>query len=179
MNKFRLQFDEHSCWGCKSCEVACRLENKIPEGIKCLEIMEDGPKMVDGKLDFIYRARVCRHCDDPPCLVVCPAEAIIKREDGIVVLNYAECSGCGSCISACPYEAISLDEAEGIARKCNLCSHRVDHGLYPACADNICLGHCIYFGPADKIDEMIRDKPWLKERINQAQRDLTRQLNRK
>lgn len=179
MDKYKLKFDEYSCWGCKSCEVACKLENKTPNGMKYLEIVEDGPKTIDGKLDFVYRARVCRHCDDPPCIDVCPTEAITKRDDGIVVLNSDECSGCGSCISACPYQAISFDDTEGVARKCNLCSHRVDHGLYPACADNICLGHCIYFGPADTIDEMVQDKSWLKERLNQAQADRARQMKHK
>ena len=50
------------------------------------------------------------------------------------------------CIQACPYDAITFDEKSGIARKCNLCYDRVTNGLYPACADNICLAHCIYFG---------------------------------
>jgi len=50
-------------------------------------------------------------------------------------------------------------------KKCNMCYHRVDNGLIPACADNVCLAHCIYFGDARKIDKMIEEKFWLKARI--------------
>lgn len=178
MHKFTLRFDEYSCWGCRACEVACALENKTPDGVKYLEIFEDGPKKVDGKPSFIYRARVCRHCDDPPCAAACPVEAIVKREDGIVILNPDECTGCQSCMEACPYTAISFDSEAGVARKCNLCSFRVDHGLYPACADNICLAHCIYFGDPGEIDSIMTQKPWLKKRMEQAAAEVARQTKK-
>ena len=109
-------------------------------------VSEDGPKMLDGRLHFIFQVNVCKHCDCPPCADACPNEAISKRADGIVVMDYDKCSGCRSCIEACPYNAISFDPDKGIAQKCNLCHHRIDKGLIPACADNVCLGHCIYFG---------------------------------
>jgi Fe-S-cluster-containing dehydrogenase component len=81
----------------------------------------------------------------------CPVVAIRKREDGIVVLNHDECTGCEMCIDACPYDAIAFDEQNSVARKCNLCYQRVDSGLLPACADNVCLGHCIHFGEEKKV----------------------------
>ncbi len=69
------------------------------------------------------------------------------------------CISCGCCcIQACPYDAISFDEKSGIARKCNLCYDRVTNGLYPACADNVCLGHCIYFGDLVEIEKKIVQK---------------------
>jgi Fe-S-cluster-containing dehydrogenase component len=48
-------------------------------------------------------------------------------------------------MEACPYDAIAFDGDRDVALKCNLCFHRVDKGLVPACADNICPAHCIYF----------------------------------
>ena len=59
------------------------------------------------------------------------------------------CRGCEACVDACPYGAIVFDAARGIARKCDLCYRRVDQGLYPACADNVCLAHCISFVKVD------------------------------
>jgi Fe-S-cluster-containing dehydrogenase component len=148
-----LEISEAFCWGCKTCEVACKQENRAADGVKLISIREDGPKIVAGKLDFSFRVTVCRHCDEPPCIDVCPAEAVAKRPDGIVVLDSAACTGCGACLEACPYHAIAFDAEKGVAQKCNLCHHRVDKGLIPACADNVCPGHCIRFGDPQAIGQ--------------------------
>ena len=145
MIKFNLTIDNHLCWGCKTCEVACKQENRMDEGVKLISVHEHGPELIDGKLEFIFQVDRCRHCDDPPCAETCPEEAISKREDNIVIMDYDLCSGCQACIDACPYDAIAFDENKCIAQKCNLCHHRVDQGLIPACADNVCLAHCIHF----------------------------------
>jgi len=76
---------------------------------------------------------------------VCPESAIEEREDGVVILDQEKCSACGLCANECPYNAISLDPESGLAYKCNLCFQRIDKGLIPACADNVCLAHCISF----------------------------------
>jgi Fe-S-cluster-containing dehydrogenase component len=109
-------------------------------------------------MEFQYRVDVCRHCEGPPCAEACPEEAIIVRPDGIVILDGERCSGCQACLAQCPYGAIGFDEENQKALKCNLCSHRVDQGLYPACADNVCLAHCIYFGDPEKIRSAIEGK---------------------
>ena len=156
MNKYALVIDHESCWGCKTCEVACKQEFNVPDGVKLISVSEDGPKVADGESDFVFRVDVCRHCDEPPCIDACPEEAITKRDDGIVVMEYEKCTGCQSCIEACPYDAIDFDDEEGIAQKCNLCHHRVDKGLIPACADNVCLAHCIYFGDPEEIKQQTK-----------------------
>ena len=145
MKTLTLAVEEKYCWGCRTCEVACKQENRSPEGVKLISLREDGPREMHGKLDFIFRVDVCRHCDDPPCVEACPAAAIAKREDGIVILDETECTGCQECLEVCPYNAIDFDEEGEVARKCNLCFHRVDRGLLPACADNVCPAHCIDF----------------------------------
>ena len=144
-----LEIDQESCWGCKTCEVACKQENRAAEGIKLICVSEDGPRMIGGRLDFVFRVDLCRHCDDPPCADACSEEAIVKRSDGIVVLDDERCSGCYACLPACPYDAIEFDKDKGIAQKCNLCHHRIENGLIPACADNVCPAHCIHFSIAD------------------------------
>jgi Fe-S-cluster-containing dehydrogenase component len=151
MTKRTLAIGEDFCWGCRTCEVACKQEHRAPDGVRLIRVLEDGPREVDGRLDFRYRVAVCRHCEDPPCAAACPAEAITVRPDAIVVLEDAACTGCEACRPACPYEAIAFDEARGRAIKCNLCHHRVDQGLVPACADNVCPGHCMRFGSPEEI----------------------------
>ena len=151
MTTLGIYIDEQACWGCKTCEVACKQEMKAPTGVRLIEVGEDGPKIVDDAPFFTYRITICKHCDEPPCADACPDEAIAKRSDGIVIMDYDRCTGCQLCIEACPYDAIDFDDDKGVAQKCNLCHHRVDRGLIPACADNVCLAHCIYFGDPDTI----------------------------
>ena len=145
MKRFALRTDDERCWGCKTCEAACKQENRAPDDVKLIRVTEDGPRLEGGRWHFVFRPVRCRHCDDPPCALACPAEAIAKRGDGIVVLDTGACTGCRACLEACPFDAIDFDAALNVARKCNLCHHRVDRGLVPACADNVCLAHCIRF----------------------------------
>lgn len=154
MKRYSLMIDHTSCWGCKTCEVACKQEHDPGHGVRFIQVWEDGPKLIDGRLDTIFRVSICQHCESPPCAEVCPVEAITQREDGIVILNEEHCTGCQACIAACPFGAIVFEPEKKIARKCNLCYQRVDQGLFPACADNICLAHCIYFGEAEDIQKM-------------------------
>ena len=145
MVTYKISIDEHLCWGCKTCEVACKQENRAADGLKLISVQENGPRVNDDNLEFSFAVNLCRHCDDPPCVEACPEDAIGKRQDGIVIMDYDLCSGCQACIEECPYDAIVFDDDKGIAQKCNLCHHRVDEGLIPACADNVCLAHCIHF----------------------------------
>ncbi len=145
MKKYRLTIDHERCWGCLTCEVACKQENRAAEGVKLIEVQEIGPKAENDHLEFSFFVNVCRQCDDPPCVDACPEEAILQGIDGIVFLNDDLCTGCRLCLDACPYKVIAYNHEKGIVQKCNLCQHRVDHGLLPACADNICLAHCISF----------------------------------
>ena len=161
MKKHALIIEEYACWGCMACETACKQEyNPVnaAHAVKYLTVRGDGPKLMNGKLDFLWRVNVCKHCEEPACIKACPVEAITKREDGIVILDQDKCTGCRCCIEECPYQAIGFDDEKQSAFKCNLCHHRVDQGLYPACADNVCLGHCIYFGDPAEIEKKILEK---------------------
>lgn len=153
MKPYELVIDHEACWGCRTCEVACKHELSAPGGVQLIYISENSRDDADGRPQFSYQVNLCVHCDDPPCLDVCPEEAITKREDGIVVLDHSRCSGCQACLDACPYEAIAFDQETQVAHKCNLCHNRVDNGLVPACADNVCLAHCIYFGDPQSVAE--------------------------
>jgi Fe-S-cluster-containing dehydrogenase component len=165
MTDYRLAIDHLACWGCRTCEVACKQENHASDGVRLIAVTEAGPHVSAGGFTYSYRVNVCRHCDDPPCVAACPVEAISRREDGLVILETADCSGCGLCVDACLYGAIAFDHQEGRAYKCNLCIQRVERGLIPACADNVCRGHCIYFGPADQLKQMVTEKSLLTQRL--------------
>lgn len=152
MKPYELVIDEKACWGCRTCEVACMQELNIDGAVQIITVDSDESEAPDGLPQFTFRVNVCRHCDEPPCADACPEEAIVRREDGIVVLTEELCNGCQACMDSCPYDAVAFDEERLVARKCNLCHHRVDQGLIPACADNICLSHCIYFGSPEDIE---------------------------
>ena len=73
------------------------------------------------------------HCEDPPCVPVCPTGASFKRkEDGIVLVDYDKCIGCKYCSWACPYGAREFDAAQGVMKKCTLCVDRIYDESLPA-----------------------------------------------
>ena len=98
MNKHALIIEEFACWGCRACETACKQEHNpihAPDAIKYLSVWGDGPKVMNGRLDFMWRVSVCKHCDDPICAKACPENAIVKDpETGIVLTDYEKCNGC-------------------------------------------------------------------------------------
>ena len=63
----------------------------------------------------------CQHCDNPPCVKVCPTGASYKRKDGIVLVNKDQCIGCKYCLAACPYN-VRIITKEGYIEKCRFCS---------------------------------------------------------
>jgi len=98
MNKHALIIEEFACWGCRACETACKQEyNPVDraDGIKYLSVWQDGPKLMNGKLDLLWRVKVCKHCNEPICAKACPEEAITKdQETGIVLSDNEKCNGC-------------------------------------------------------------------------------------
>jgi Fe-S-cluster-containing dehydrogenase component len=144
--------DFEYCVGCRACEVACKQENNIPVGIKWINVVKIGPRMVGDKLKMDFVPMRCRHCGKAPCIDVCPEKAITKRPDGIVLINPELCTGCMSCAEACPFGVIQLNNKTQVAEKCTLCVQRVDVGLEPACVHN-CFSKCMYFGT---INEFMR-----------------------
>jgi Fe-S-cluster-containing dehydrogenase component len=83
-------------------------------------------KQEDKPAQVTHFPKSCLHCEDAPCVTVCPTGASYKRvEDGIVLVNESDCIGCGLCAWACPYGAREMDAAEGVMKKCTLCVDRI------------------------------------------------------
>ena len=147
-----MLIDLTRCIGCDACTVACKQENGTPLDTFFARVLnvEVGEYP---NVKRVYIPVLCNHCDDAPCLKACPNKAIVRRNDGIVLVDQDRCRGTGACVSSCPYGNIILSETDswylknepyeeeyvkprlhqGVARKCTYCAHRVDDGLNPAC----------------------------------------------
>lgn len=139
--------DQRTCIGCHACTVACKTEHDIPVGQfrTWLKYVDNGSFPDTTRSFGVMR---CNHCTDAPCVKICPTESLFKREDGIVDFDQERCIGCKSCMQACPYDAIYIDKDTSTAAKCNLCAHRVDEDLEPACVV-VCPTHSIWVGDLD------------------------------
>lgn len=170
MVKWGMVIDLRKCVGCGTCVMACKVSNHLPKGVyftKVLDYEEGSYPNVKRKFLVVQ----CMHCEEPPCLDVCPTGATYRRDDGAVLIDHNKCIGCKSCIMACPYgarsyiedyEAYYKDEKSpfdelieekwrvGVTVKCTLCVDRIDEnlkkGLKPgvdAEATPMCVVSCI------------------------------------
>lgn len=139
--------DGRKCIGCHACSVACKSENQVPLGVNrtWVKYVEKGSFPDTRRYFTVLR---CNHCEEPPCVDICPVEALHKRDDGIVDFDSRRCIGCKACAQACPYNAVYIDPESGTTAKCSYCSHRVEIGMKPACAV-ICPQQAIVSGDLD------------------------------
>ena len=151
--------DISKCEGCYCCQIACKDEHCgndwTPYAKPQPEIGQFWLKvnqLVRGskpKIKLTYIPVMCMHCANAPCIEACPTEgAIYTREDGLVIIDPAKCSGCRQCISACPYGVIYFNSPYNIAQKCTGCAHLLDRGwpiTEPRCA-NSCGTTALLFG---------------------------------
>lgn len=153
---------------CHSCEVACKQENDIPQGVWRIRVIEIGPMELNDKLRLIHVAVRCMHCINPPCVDVCPTKAINKEADGIVLINEGMCIGCKKCIEVCPLGAITFNHQKNVMEKCTLCVHRVRKGLLPSCVQ-VCPTKALTFGEINNIVKIKQERHAKKEALSLLQ----------
>ncbi|NOZ05632.1 MAG: 4Fe-4S dicluster domain-containing protein [Chloroflexi bacterium] len=117
MPKWSMVIDLDKCVACQGCSIACRMENNTPAAppdqaamgreIRWNDVFPWPPNQAEpGEYPHVktyYMTRPCQHCENPPCIKVCPVQATYKGEEGIVHQNYSRCIGCRFCTVACPY----------------------------------------------------------------------------
>lgn len=102
MVRYGYVVDLERCMGCRACVEACKVENNTPTGVFWMWVFrtEEGEYP---NVDIKYLPRPCMHCDNPPCVKVCPVDARFKDEKGFVSTDWDRCIGCRYCVIACPY----------------------------------------------------------------------------
>ncbi len=149
--RWGLLVDTTKCsTGCDVCVTACKTEHRL-EGhnrpqtdVQWIRKL----KVTDKRTGYVMSLpMMCQHCENPPCVDVCPTGASFKRADGIVLVDRHICIGCRYCMMACPYKARSFEHEEvknqtvsaprgkGTVEACTLCVYRVDNGEIPACVE--------------------------------------------
>jgi formate dehydrogenase iron-sulfur subunit len=176
--------DTTTCIGCKASEVACLEWNgyefrettfndtyqTMPDTAwnfwNLIKFNEDVD--ADGKLNWLMRKDQCMHCEDPGCLMACPADgAIVQYTNGIVDFNQEHCIGCQYCVTGCPFNIPKFNAATKKVYKCTLCSDRVGAGLEPACI-KACPTGCLHFGSKEdmsfeahkRVDQLKANTSW-------------------
>lgn len=158
MKQIGLYFDQTRCTGCYTCSVACKDWNDIEAGPANWMRITTIEKGQFPDLFAAYLASPCYHCQNPPCILACPAKAISKREsDGIVVVNRDACLGneeCRTlCLKACPYNAPQFGpEKNARMQKCDLCLARLEKGQQTICVE-ACPMYALDVGPLDELRE--------------------------
>lgn len=157
--KLGLVIDLDICVGCHACATSCKEWNtggysapltdtdpygENPSGVWFNRVHSFEVTAADGSSRTLNFPKSCLHCEDAPCVTVCPTGASFKREeDGIVLVNPDTCIGCKLCSWACPYGAREYDADAGVMKKCTLCVDKIYNEDLPAESRvPACVGAC-------------------------------------
>lgn len=163
--KFVMVIDLSRCKNLRKCQSACNHMHHVHSDLNWLKVypMEEGEHTAP-----YWQPTTCMHCDEPPCVKVCPVDATFKRQDGIVLIDSDRCIGCRFCMAACPYSArvfnwekpdsipeeicnkqyspeTSLPQKVGTVGKCDFCPDMARKNELPHCV-SACPNGTFFFG---------------------------------
>ena len=160
---FVMVIDLSRCKNLRKCQAACNHMHNVHPGQNWIKVHS----MQDGEHEAPYwEPTTCMHCDEPPCVKVCPVDATFKRQDGIVLIDNDRCIGCRFCMAACPYSTrvfnweaplphntsdkeysceTSLPQKKGTVSKCDFCPDMTRMGMLPHCV-TACPNGVFFFG---------------------------------
>lgn len=151
--------DIEKCVSCHSCELACAVARSKSKNLMeaIFEPQRPVPRIILEQIDGSTVPIHCRHCEDAPCVTVCPSGAITRpAPDSPVVLDSSKCIGCRACIMVCPFGVIRFGPDGKSMIKCNLCYDRLQKGQEPACAE-ACTTNAIRYIPIDEYTAQKRE----------------------
>ncbi len=180
MPRYGMVIDLKKCVGCSSCVAACKAEHNAPSGLFQTQVLDREMGRFP-EVNRVFVPVMCNHCAKPTCVEVCPTKASFQRDDGIVMIDFEACIGCGACVEHCPYHArvlvtdnrmlfpdgrtvfekpVFAPIPNHVALKCDFCFHRLSQGLKPACVE-VCPTQARIFGdledPASEASRLIRE----------------------
>lgn len=162
--KFVMVIDLSRCKNVKACQASCNHPHHVQDAQNWIKVypMQDAQDTAP-----YWQPTVCMHCDEPPCVKVCPVDATFKRQDGIVLIDSDRCIGCRFCMAACPYSTrvfnwgepdlpvdiadkpynpeTSLPQKKGTVGKCDFCPDMTRMGMLPHCV-SACPNGVYFFG---------------------------------
>ncbi|MFN2310909.1 MAG: 4Fe-4S dicluster domain-containing protein [Spirochaetia bacterium] len=151
--RMALLMDNSLCVNCQACRLACQNENNLPveKAYIRFDYLEQG---TFPNVESFLNRHSCHHCEDAPCIDVCPVNALYKGAGGFTYTDFETCIGCQLCQGACPFTVptFGADPATGAWKmyKCNACKHLVAEGKTPACATT-CLTNAVQYGTWDEM----------------------------
>ncbi|MEW6556544.1 MAG: 4Fe-4S dicluster domain-containing protein [Elusimicrobiota bacterium] len=163
----KIYCDISKCLGCRSCELACAVEHSktkiLERAIYETPLPEKRVSVEQLSLPstfYLLPSTVplqCRHCEDAPCVKICPTKSMEKMENGIVLHHDETCIGCKWCIIVCPFGIPKTNKAGKTIIKCDLCIERLKNNESPICV-SACPTKALKFKEAEEIAQEKKKK---------------------
>jgi len=155
--------DETRCLACKTCVLECAMAHTeartLAEAVT--GAFDVQPRVHVEAIDGLGMPMQCRHCEDAPCITVCPTRAIYRASPlGPVLLDPDRCIGCRSCMLVCPFGVIDMARDGKCVTKCDLCIERTAAGEEPACVAGCPTGALQYCEVDEWLARRRREAAW-------------------